>query len=88
MQHCSPPPLYLPGTLRFGLVLGSLLLTIVSSATPVIDEKNENDPGRILMNALFTLEAVILGHYSLEFSIRVWSAGCFAKYKGFSYLGL
>ena len=41
----------------------------------------------MLVRSLFNLEAVILGHYCLEFSLRIWSAGCIAKYKGLSYFG-
>ena len=36
-----------------------------------------------LTDALFKCEAVILGQYSIEFIVRVWSAGSYAKFRGF-----
>ena len=59
---------------RFGLVLACLVMGIVSSGRP---------DDTALTDALFKCEAVILGQYSIEFIVRVWSAGANAKYRGF-----
>ena len=59
---------------RFGLVLACLVMGIVSNGNP----DNER-----LTDGLFICEAIILGQYSIEFIVRVWSAGSFAKYKGY-----
>ena len=53
--------------------MACLILGIVSSGRPDDAE---------LTNALFICEIVILGQYTLEFIIRVWSAGSYAKYQG------
>ena len=44
---------------------------------------SENPDDVKVTDALFVCEAVILGQYSIEFIVRVWSAGSYAKYKGY-----
>ena len=58
---------------RFGLVLGCLVLSIVSSGQP------ENDK---MAADLFIFDSVILTQYFIEFLLRIWSVGCRAKYSG------
>ena len=55
------------------MVIGWLVMSTFLSSNP----ENIN-----LRKGVFIYESIILGQYVVEFIIRIWSAGCQAKYVG------
>ncbi|KAL2076280.1 hypothetical protein ACEWY4_028112 [Coilia grayii] len=62
-----------PADLRFILVFGCLILSVLST----IPEQQE-----LASHCLLILEFVMIVVFGLEYIIRIWSAGCCCRYRG------